>query len=486
MYLRDILRTLNSGLSVPAQNPEITGFHYNSAQIKPGMIFIAIKGFRTDGHKYIDDAIRRGAVVVIGEDERQSGEVIYFKVTNSRQWIAHLASIFYPLPDNAPHLPKVAVTGTNGKTTTTYYIRHLMVHLGYATGMIGTIENVIGGVAQPAIHTTPEADILQQAINAMITAGDRYLAMEVSSHALALDRVHAIHFDIAAFTNLSPEHLDFHSSMDEYYAVKKRLFTGHLTPGGKSFINIDSAYGFQLWQELMAQGLQVWSVGTHARADYHYRILSQTINEASVALTTADGKHEFVVSVNGLHNVANAILAIVIVANLVADDFAAITTAAAKMAAAPGRLQKIADNIFVDYAHTPDGLAKALASLKTFTDKVTVVFGAGGNRDPHKRKLMGEVADKYADKIILTNDNPRNEDPAAIIGQIQEGILTDDKVSVMPNRAEAIARAISEKGASEIVLVAGKGHENFQLINGQKKAFNDADCIRSVLAGQDD
>ena len=454
---------------------EVTAMALDDRLVKPGTLFCCVPGFERDGHDYAAAAVEHGASALLTERELALGvpEVI---VGDVRAAIAPAAARLSGNPTTS--LQMLGITGTNGKTTTAFLTRALLEASGQQTGLLGTVEQIIGGSREPTVRTTPEAIELQRCFAQMVAAGDQSCVIEVSSHAIALHRSDAIEWDVTVFTNLSREHLDFHSDIDEYFAVKSRLLIEH---PGPSVVNIDDHYGRLLAAELS----DVVTVGiTSDDADLR---ASSIVTDASGSNFSAGGL-DLRVPLPGDFNVLNALCAVA-AARLVGVDDSVIAPALAAAEVAPGRFQPVdAGQQFaaiVDYAHTPDSLENALRTARSLTDgRLIVVFGAGGDRDGGKRPQMGRVASELADFVVVTSDNPRSEDPNAIIEAILAGVDPTGAadVEVVADRAEAIAEAVGAAAAGDVVVVAGKGHEQGQeLAGGAVVEFDDASVLRAAI-----
>jgi UDP-N-acetylmuramoyl-L-alanyl-D-glutamate--2,6-diaminopimelate ligase len=459
---------------------EITGLAYDNRLAEPGTLFFCVPGFTRDGHEFAPDAIARGAVALVVE--RPLGlRVPEVRVPSVRAAMAPAAAAFYG--DPTADLQVVGVTGTNGKTTTAFLVRALLEADGRQTGLLGTVKSVVGGAERPVERTTPEAIDLQRTFREMLEAGDRACAMEVSSHALHLHRADAIHFAAAIFTNLTQDHLDFHGTMEEYYAAKRRLFE----PGRARHrvVNLDDPYGARLAAELGREG-PVVTFAVDREADYRGSGLRTDLMGSHFIAHCPDGEIELSSPLPGRFNVYNVLGALAAVRTLgVPLEVAArgIETAGT----VPGRFQPVDGGqdfaVLVDYAHTPDSLENVLRSARQLTDgRLHVVFGCGGDRDRGKRPMMGEIAARLADRVIVTSDNPRSEDPEAIIREILAG--AGNGVEHDPDRRRAIASAIAGAQAGDVVVIAGKGHEQGQEFEGGRKIpFDDVTVAREALAG---
>jgi UDP-N-acetylmuramoyl-L-alanyl-D-glutamate--2,6-diaminopimelate ligase len=483
MMLREIVKGFAT--SYIRVDREISGISYDSRKVKPGHLFVAMKGEKADGHDFIEDAARRGAAAVLYENQvfgKTAGSfpsVTFIAVKDSRAALACAADRFFESPSSA--LAVAGITGTNGKTTTSYLIRSVLNAWGKKVGLIGTIQYMIGEEIHPATHTTPESLEFQELLSRMRTAGCSHVVTEVSSHALAQKRVDSTSFKTAVFTNLTRDHLDFHKTMENYYLAKSRLFADLLDENGRSIINLDDPYGQRLQTELKQHGGTVWTYGLDEGAD----LLASEINTSFSGLTfriACEGKTYDVASpLVGLPNVYN-ILSAVGACRALGAPWEAIIEGLARSGTVTGRFEKVdAGQGFlavVDYAHTEDALERLIYTARGLTDgKVVTVFGCGGDRDRGKRRRMGSVATRLSDFVIMTSDNPRTEDPQEILKEIEAGAARKNYM-VEPDREEAIKRAVLMAGENDIVLIAGKGHENYQEINGRRSVFND----REVLA----
>jgi UDP-N-acetylmuramoyl-L-alanyl-D-glutamate--2,6-diaminopimelate ligase len=474
MLLPDVLPA--AGSEVPSV--EITGLAYDNRAVRPGTLFFCVPGFTRDGHEFAPEAIARGAVALVVE--RPLGtQVPEIQVRSVREAMAPAAARFYG--DPTAELQIAGVTGTNGKTTTAYLIRALLEADGRRTGLLGTVTSIIGGTEHPVVRTTPEAIDLQRTFREMLDAGDEACTMEVSSHALELHRANAIHFAAAIFTNLTQDHLDFHLTMEAYFNAKRRLFTDADTR--HAIVNLDDAYGARLAEELgdpVTFGLE------RREATYRATEVQTTVAGSRFTARTPDGEIELASPLRGRFNVYNVLGAFALARALRVPSETA-RRAIATVGQVPGRFETVDEGqpfaVIVDYAHTPDSLENVLTAARNLTDKrVHVVFGAGGDRDRGKRPLMGEIARRLADRTIVTSDNPRSEDPEAIIAEILGGSGHDFEHNA--DRREAIAEAIAAAEPGDVVVIAGKGHEQGQEFEaGRKLPFDDVTVAREILRG---
>jgi UDP-N-acetylmuramoyl-L-alanyl-D-glutamate--2,6-diaminopimelate ligase len=454
----------------------VSALAYDNRQVVPGTLFFCVPGFTRDGHDFAGDAVDRGAVALVVERPLSLGvpEVV---VPSVRAAMAPAAAAFYG--DPTARLATVGVTGTNGKTTSAFLIRSLLEADGRSTGLLGTVKSVIGGESYDVQRTTPEAIDLQRLFREMMDAGDVACAMEVSSHALSLHRADAIHFAAALFTNLTQDHLDFHPTMEEYFLAKRRLFVD-LAPG-VAVVNVDDAYGARLASEL---GDAV-TFSLVREATYQAESVSTSLGGASFTVLEPGGEEVRLDSpLRGRFNVYNVLGAYVVARSLgvSAETCARAISSAGQV---PGRFETVDEGqdfaVVVDYAHTPDSLENVLLAARGLTEnRLHVVFGAGGDRDRGKRPLMGEIAARLADRVIVTSDNPRSEDPASIISAILEGAgpIAESEV----DRRVAIAEAIAGAQPGDVVVIAGKGHEQGQeFAGGRKVPFDDIEVAREAL-----
>ncbi len=462
---------------------EISGLAYDNRRAGPGTLFFCVPGFTRDGHEFAADAVARGAVALVVERSLEL-PVPQIRVASVRAAMAPAAAAFYG--DPTAKLDVVGITGTNGKTTAAFLVRELLEAAGRSTGLLGTVKSVIGGVEHEVQRTTPEAIDLQRTFSEMRAAGDVACAIEVSSHALALHRADAIHFAAAVFTNLTQDHLDFHPTMEDYFAAKRLLFSGQppgLPPPAAAIVNIDDPYGARLASELERP---ITFALRAPGADYRGAEIETGLRGSSFTVHTPDGPIALRSPLRGEFNVYNVIGALAVARAL---DVSAETCRAAIATAGqvPGRFQTVDEGqpfaVVVDYAHTPDSLENVLRAARGLTrSRLRVVFGCGGDRDRGKRPLMGQIARRLADDVFVTSDNPRSEDPEAIIAEILTGSGT--AVAHDPDRQAAIARAIESARPGDVVVIAGKGHEQGQeFADGRKLPFDDVTVAREVLRG---
>jgi UDP-N-acetylmuramoyl-L-alanyl-D-glutamate--2,6-diaminopimelate ligase len=459
----------------PAAGVQVSSLAYDNRTVTAGTLFFCVPGFTRDGHDFATDAIARGAVALVVERPLDLG-VPEVRVPSVRAAMAPAAARFNG--DPTARLQTVGVTGTNGKTTTAFLVRALLEVAGRPAGLLGTVKSVVGGVEYEVQRTTPEAVDLQRTFREMLDAGDRACVMEVSSHALDLHRVDAIHFAAAIFTNLTQDHLDFHDTMEAYFAAKRRLFT-ELEPR-HAIVNVDDAYGARLAAELG----DVVTFALDAEATYRAGAVETGLGGSRFVVRAPDGEHQLTSPLTGRFNVSNVLGAFAAARCLgIAADVAIDAIAGAGQV--PGRFQSVSEGqdyaVLVDYAHTPDSLENVLRAARGLTTgRLHVVFGCGGDRDRGKRPLMGEIAVRLADRVIVTSDNPRSEDPATIIEEILVGSGPDVEHEV--DRRIAIDRAIATAAEGDVVVIAGKGHEQGQEFEaGRKIPFDDVTVARESL-----
>lgn len=471
---------------------DITGISVNSQTVQKGNLFVAISGTRMDGHDFIGEALKKGAVALVVEREVSvPKDIPVFRVSQSRLSLSCLVAQWYGHPSEK--LKVIGVTGTNGKTTICCMLENLLNDAGKKAGRIGTIGYHYFGQKKQLNLTTPEPTEIHRILREMVDQGVEEVLMEASSHAVDMHRVENIPFDIAIFTNLTPEHLDYHKSMELYFESKKRMFT-QLLPKGKglkrAIINAEDPYGLKLIYLLADQ--DVWAFTTKAQSKWDFFIENwhSDLNGLHGTIHTPVGVKKFSSPLIGVFNLSN-ILAATAAAISLDVPLASIVKSLKSFSDVPGRLERIPNpkglHIFVDYAHTPDALKNVLRSLRELDPpKITTVFGCGGDRDPLKRPIMGREVARFSDRAIVTSDNPRTEDPQKIIDEILPGIqeggmnLGQDCL-VEANRRQAIEKALELAQPGEVILVAGKGHEDYQILGTKKIHFDDREVIREFF-----
>lgn len=458
---------------------EINSICCDSRKVVSGSLFIAVKGAQFDGDDFIGEAIRKGAVVIVSESSL-SFSVPCLRVRSSYEALSRIAEIFYGKA--AESFDMIAVTGTNGKSSTVYILDFIFNKAGIKTGMIGTICNRIAGKDEETSLTTPDALSLQQLFVRMKKNKVKKLSMEVSSHALSQHRTGSVPFKTAVFTNLSQDHLDYHGDMKSYFEAKKRLFLHFLHDSGKALINIDDSYGRELACELNANKLV--SVGKDSSADYRISEIVYRRSGTEFLLNFKTGSLRLSTRLSGEFNVYNAALAVAAALENGVDGETAVS-ALRDFTGVPGRLEmftgKAGQRVFVDYAHTPDALEKVLSALKGSGRRLYCIFGCGGDRDKSKRPLMASAVELYADEIWITDDNPRTEDSQSILNDIKCGFTSLEKVHIQPDRYQSIVEAVEHMTSEDVLLVAGKGHEDYQIYGKVKKPFCDRSAVKEIL-----
>lgn len=497
MKFKELL--LSSSLSVEQSTGdmerEITGVVYDSRKVKSGNLFVAMRGNRVDGRTYIEEALKRGAGAVVLHSQSSDGhksegfidrKLPWVRVDDERLALARLADGFYGHPSRKLHM--TGITGTNGKTTTAYILKNILEVGGRRAGLLTTVEYVIGGRTMPAVRTTPEAPDLQSMLVQMLEAGCDSAVMEVSSHSLMQKRVEGVEYDIAVFSNLSRDHLDYHETMEKYFQAKKVLFAGlgSSEKSASAVINVDDPYGRRIC-DVLADNVQSIKYGIDTKADVMASGIKLTHDGTEFCLESPWGRVDVRLNLLGRFNISNA-LAAMSAAGCAGVSPEVMASAMAGLKKVPGRLETIKSpygfQVFVDYAHTDDALEKVLTVLREITrNRLIVIFGCGGNRDKTKRPKMGEVAGRLADYTIITSDNPRREDPKVIINEIEAGFSSSSSYEVIKDRREAIRVGLEIAEAGDLVLVAGKGHENYQELENTIIPFDDRQVIREALEG---
>jgi UDP-N-acetylmuramoyl-L-alanyl-D-glutamate--2,6-diaminopimelate ligase len=459
----------------------IKKIEYDSRQIKLGDLFVAMEGFSDDGHKYVHAAIKRGAVAVVVQKNGNFRTRAKIVVPNTREALALLASRFYEQPSQK--LQVVGITGTNGKTTISYLIRSILNQSQKKVGLIGTIAYWLNDQKMKAVNTTPESLDLQRMFSLMLQNQVSSVVMEVSSHALALHRVDGTLFDLAVFTNLNHEHLDFHKTMDAYRQAKGLLFTKLKEKGSCAVINLDDPS----WRyfSLQTQAEQLTYSLNDPNADFFVTNFICTPERTLIDLATPVGEMKLDFKLIGESNMYNALAATAAGFALKIDPDT-IKAGLEAIQGVPGRMERIQAgqdfNIWIDYGHTPHAFERLLKTARKLTKgRLLFLFGCGGDRDKGKRPLMGKVASQYADLIFLTEDNPRSEDPRAIIQQIMHGIEDKDKAQVVMDRKEGIRKALETARSGDTLVLAGKGHEDYQIIGDKKIHFSDKETVLELL-----
>ena len=465
-------KILNNYLSDSSEDIEITGIAYDSRAVQPGYIFVCVKGFETDGHKYAQCAVDNGAVMIVAEDEIDVSVPVCY-VEDSRKALADISCEFYGHPSEKFRL--VGVTGTNGKTTVTYLVKSILELAGKKVGIIGTNQNIIGDkvlLTKSTTPTTPNSLELQSIFGEMAESGAEYVVMEVSSHALDLSRVRGCKFDVGVFTNLTRDHLDFHRTMKNYMLAKAKLF-GISDTGA---INIDDEYGQQILELYKSENIMTY--GINNEADVRAKDIKITPRGVNFTVTYEGKDYPMFLCIPGTFSVYNAMSAICTCIKL-GIDMESISNGLRAAVGVLGRVEVVPTDtdytVIIDYAHTPDGLENIILAMKGFAKgRVITLFGCGGDRDNTKRAVMGEIAGNLSDFSIITSDNPRTEDPDAIIAMIEEGMKkTDGEYTVITDRRKAIAYALDNAKADDVIILAGKGQETYQIIGKEKFDFDE-------------
>lgn len=462
----------------------VTGLSCDSRSVSTGDLFFVLPGTKVNGKEYVHDAIARGAAAVITEENLSGINVPLVRVPDSQVALADLATAYYGHPSSS--LAVAGVTGTNGKTTTAWIIRHICDTVGRPCGLVGTIKYILPGITEEASRTTPGAIEMQRMLGTMRDGGFRAAALEVSSHALVQQRVRGVEFDAAIFTNLTQDHLDYHGTMENYFEAKRTLFTAlesQKVKKGRAIINLDDRYGRRLLDKIHQVPVITYGQGSNCNFRASNIVYSAT---GTVFRLDAKGRSYLVrTPLIGLFNVYN-MLAAIAATSAMGLELRRAVAAAATIPQVPGRLERVPAHrnfqSFVDYAHTPDALENVLKSLRQLNpSRIITVFGCGGDRDHSKRPLMAAAAQLYSDKVILTSDNPRSEDPLAIMRECESGLRGTGHESFV-DRESAIRRAVELAGPNDIVLVAGKGHETYQETATERLPFNDVSVTARAMA----
>src|SRR5690349_17324208 len=490
MKFRDIMRNVET--LAMSGDAEISGIAYDSRKVKPGFLFFAMRGVSSDGNRFVDAALRAGATGLVTDSETTvaPANIAFARVAHGRRALAKVSANFYGRP--ADHLKLTGVTGTNGKTTTTFLIEHILRSAGRSVAMIGTIEYRVAGRVLPAPHTTPESLELNATFAEAVQAGATEAVMEVSYHALEQGRVYGLHYDVAVFTNLTRDHLDYHQSMDAYFAAKAKLFQGDgAAPPSVAVVNEDDEYGMKLRDIAQESGSEVIGYGLHDAGVTAEKIVyspTGTRFEMRLGDETIGCESRLIGEIN-VYNVLAASTA----AYARGCSLEQVRDAIASFTRVPGRFERVDCGqpfiVVVDYAHTDDALrnltriARQLLAQQKSGGRILTLFGCGGDRDRTKRPLMARAAGEGSDFVVLTSDNPRSEDPQAIIADALPGLTqTGSRHVVEPDRRKAIALAINEARTSDIVLIAGKGHEKYQITREGTFPFDDVQVAREALA----
>ena len=483
MKLSTLVHHLGSMGTYNLCDVEITGITNDSRKVKPGYLYVAIKGYKADGHNFIKKSLELGAQAIVSEEKLSlNTNIPQIVVRNTRKALSSLSCCFYNNPSQKINV--VGVTGTNGKTTTTFLTKSIIEKAGYEAGLIGTINYQIGKKMIPAQETTPESVELQRLIAEMVTAKMKFAVMEVSSHSAIQHRIENIDFKTAVFTNITTEHLDYHKTISNYMNAKVKLFE-NLRKDSFAVLNADDKFSEYFADRTNAKIL--W-YGIKNDADIKAEICRESISNIIIKLKYSGREIDMKVPFVGVHNVYNALASVASAISL-GFELDVIKSGIETAPTVPGRLESVPCNwgfeVVVDYAHTPHALETVLQALRNLVKgRILLVFGCGGDRDKEKRPLMGRIADEKSDIFWLTNDNPRSEDPLNIIDDIKAGIKPGRSFHIQTNRHEAIAEALSEAKDGDLVLVAGKGHEKYQIIKDTITPFDDREVIKTILSGK--
>ncbi|MBI5203810.1 MAG: UDP-N-acetylmuramoyl-L-alanyl-D-glutamate--2,6-diaminopimelate ligase [Nitrospirae bacterium] len=487
MKLKMLIKDMEIKEMTGSADVDVIGVAYDSRKVKHGDVFIAMKGEKVDGHSFINDAVKRGAAAIVYEKvtgselKADSNKLTAIKVHDSRKALAYISNNFYERPSD--ELAIIGVTGTNGKTTTTYLLKSILEAWGKEVGLIGTISYIVKDRHYDAPHTTPEAFEFQAMLSEMLLSGCSHVVTEVSSHALAQRRVDYTNFDVAVFTNLTRDHLDFHATMEDYFRAKERLFKEILLKEGTSVINYDDVWGRKLIGDISGN---VLTYGLETGADMAAVNIKDSFEGLVIDIKFRDRVYGIKSPLIGMHNVYNILSAAGAAVSLNVP-WDVIIDGIRKMSSVKGRFEKVdAGQDFlciVDYAHTEDALERLIYTARGLLKgqgKIITVFGCGGNRDKGKRPVMGKIATSLSDYVVITSDNPRDEDPVEIIKEIEAGASRRNYV-IEPDRREAIRNAVKLAEAGDILLVAGKGHEDYQEIKGVRHKFSDREALEGAI-----
>ncbi|UCB46050.1 MAG: UDP-N-acetylmuramoyl-L-alanyl-D-glutamate--2,6-diaminopimelate ligase [Spirochaetota bacterium] len=479
MRLKEIIEKTGCCTYSGSLDPEIRQLCSDSREVKKGALFVAVEGYNESGQKYIKDALKNGASAIVVEEKfknrvKVGRDVPVCYTPNARKCVLFLARVFFRFPSEG--LVLIGITGTNGKTTITYLLEEILKEDGKNCGVIGTVSYRYNDVVKKANNTTPDPIAIQSLLNNMKSEGVSHLIIEVSSHALVMDRVYPPDFDVAVFTNLSQDHLDFHGTMDEYFIAKSILFR-ELGKDATSVVNSDDKYGRMLIPMISGK---VLSYGIKCDAEIKGKCNSLTMEGTDFTINGINFKTHLI----GIHNLYNILSAYSVIKVLGIED-ETFHRSLTKLKVIPGRLEKVGGlrnyHTFVDYAHTPDALENLLDAIKSIKrGRVITVFGCGGDRDRRKRPLMGRVVEERSDIAIVTSDNPRTEEPDAIIEDIRKGLNKKNHI-IIPDRRSAIYKAVELAGKDDVVLIAGKGHEDYQVLKDKTIHFDDREVVLEAM-----
>ena len=484
MILKSLLKGLDYEVIKGNEESKVQNIRYDNRKIEQGDAFVCVKGFKVDGHSFIGDAIKKGAkTLIVQEDVSVQEDITIIKVRDTRKALAIMSSNYFGNPKDK--LKIIGITGTNGKTTSAFIIKSILEKAGFMTGLIGTIANYIGNKKVDAVRTTPESYELHELFKNMVDAGVEYCVMEVSSHSLELDRVYGVQFEEGIFTNLTRDHLDFHKTFENYYNAKFKLFER----SNHSIINLDDPYGANIVKDIEERGLKtkVSTFSIEKESDFKaFEIKSHS--NGSEFKVNLEGIEEFSINIPGEYNIYNSLGCIICAYNLnipmdkIKEGLSDVVI--------PGRCELVAKeknlpySIIIDYAHTPDGLENILSTVKAFTkNRMISVFGCGGDRDKVKRPQMGKIGCELSDIAIITSDNPRSEEPMDIINDIVKPLNYDNFV-IEVNRKEAIRKAMNMALEGDVIVIAGKGHETYQILKDETIHFDEREVVYDILEGK--
>ena len=484
MILKSLLKGLDYEVIKGNEESKVQNIRYDNRKIEQGDAFVCVKGFKVDGHSFIGDAIKKGAnVLIVQEDVSVQEDITIIKVRDTRKALAIMSSNYFGNPKDK--LKIIGITGTNGKTTSAFIIKSILEKAGFMTGLIGTIANYIGNKKVDAVRTTPESYELHELFKNMVDAGVEYCVMEVSSHSLELDRVYGVQFEEGIFTNLTRDHLDFHKTFENYYNAKFKLFER----SNHSIINLDDPYGANIVKDIEERGVKtkVSTFSIEKESDFKaFEIKSHS--NGSEFKVNLESIEEFSINIPGEYNIYNSLGCIICAYNLnipmdkIKEGLSDVVI--------PGRCELVAKeknlpySIIIDYAHTPDGLENILSTVKAFTkNRMISVFGCGGDRDKVKRPQMGKIGCELSDIVIITSDNPRSEEPMDIINDIVKPLNYDNFV-IEVNRKEAIRKAMNMALEGDVIVIAGKGHETYQILKDETIHFDEREVVYDILEGK--
>ncbi|ELC8456458.1 UDP-N-acetylmuramoyl-L-alanyl-D-glutamate--2,6-diaminopimelate ligase [Clostridium perfringens] len=484
MILKSLLKGLDYEVIKGNEESKVQNIRYDNRKIEQGDAFVCVKGFKVDGHSFIGDAIKKGAkTLIVQEDVSVQEDITIIKVRDTRKALAIMSSNYFGNPKDK--LKIIGITGTNGKTTSAFIIKSILEKAGFMTGLIGTIANYIGNKKVDAVRTTPESYELHELFKNMVDAGVEYCVMEVSSHSLELDRVYGIQFEEGIFTNLTRDHLDFHKTFENYYNAKFKLFER----SNHSIINLDDPYGANIVKDIEERGVKtkVSNFSIEKESDFKaFEIKSHS--NGSEFKVNLESIEEFSINIPGEYNIYNSLGCIICAYNLnipmdkIKEGLSDVVI--------PGRCELVAKeknlpySIIIDYAHTPDGLENILSTVKAFTkNRMISVFGCGGDRDKVKRPQMGKIGCELSDIAIITSDNPRSEEPMDIINDIVKPLNYDNFV-IEVNRKEAIRKAMNMALEGDVIVIAGKGHETYQILKDETIHFDEREVVYDILEGK--